>query len=61
MTVKNKYINRSHISEKKFREILKSFVKDFTVTETTTLHILFVLHVLFAEADVFIVSLFLFF
>jgi len=37
MTIKNKYIKRSHISEKKFREILKLFVKDFTVTETANL------------------------
>ena len=37
MTVRNKYINRSHISEKKFREILRLFVKDFTVSETAEL------------------------
>ena len=37
MTIKNKYINRSHISEKKFREILKLFVKDFTVCKTAEL------------------------
>src|SRR3990167_10620247 len=28
--MKNKYFNRSHISEKKFRQILKLFCKDYT-------------------------------
>lgn len=28
--MKNKYLNRSHISEKKFRQILKLFCKDYT-------------------------------
>lgn len=28
--MKNKYFNRSHISEKKFRQILKFFCKDYT-------------------------------
>jgi transposase-like protein len=37
MTVKNKYLNHSHISEKKFRQIVMCFVKDFTVTETAQL------------------------
>ena len=36
--MKNKYFNRSHISEKKFRQILKLFCKDYTafaVSDTT--------------------------
>lgn len=37
MTAKNKYLNHSHICEKKFRQILHCFVKDFTVTETASL------------------------
>lgn len=28
--MKNKYFNRSHISEKKFRQILRLFCKDYT-------------------------------
>ena len=31
--MKNKYINRAHISEIKFREILKFFAADFTVSQ----------------------------
>ena len=33
MTIKNKYYNRSHISERKFREILKYFCADLTSTQ----------------------------
>ena len=35
--MKNKYINHSHISEKKFREVLKHFSKDFTAEQTAGL------------------------
>ena len=31
--MKNKYLKRSHISERKFRELLKFFAEDFTVTQ----------------------------
>ena len=31
MKAKNKYVNRSHISEKKFREIIKYFSLDLNV------------------------------
>ena len=31
--MKNKYLKRAHISERKFRELLKFFVEDFTVTQ----------------------------
>lgn len=37
MKAKNKYLKRSHISEAKFRETLKYFCKDFTVSETAEL------------------------
>ena len=32
---KNKYLNRSHISEGKFRKVLKCFCDDFTAVQTT--------------------------
>ena len=32
--MKNKYLNRAHISERKFREILKYFAEDETATKT---------------------------
>ena len=32
---KNKYLKRAHISEKKFREILKEFCRDTSATETS--------------------------
>ncbi len=35
--MKNRYINHSHISEKKFREILRYFSKDFTAEQTADL------------------------
>ncbi|SMN00392.1 Mobile element protein [uncultured Candidatus Thioglobus sp.] len=35
MTMKNKYYNRSRISEKKFREVLKCFCLDLTATQIT--------------------------
>ena len=35
--MKNKYINRSHISEAKFRQILKCFALDLTATDTAEL------------------------
>ena len=31
--MKNKYLKRAHISERKFREFLKFFVEDFTVIQ----------------------------
>ena len=34
MTTKNKYFNKSHITESKFRQILKEFCRDSTATET---------------------------
>jgi transposase len=37
MTMKNKYYNRSRISEAKFREIIKYFVLDLNATQITTL------------------------
>ena len=33
--MKNKYLKRAHISEIKFRELLKFFTEDFTVTQIT--------------------------
>ena len=33
--MKNKYVNRSHISERKFRKILRYFVEDETATKTS--------------------------
>ena len=35
--MKNKYLTRSHISEKKFREVLRYFAKDFTADQVTDL------------------------
>lgn len=35
--MKNRYLTHSHISEKKFREILKYFAKDFTADQTADL------------------------
>lgn len=35
--MKNKYLNHSHISEKKFREVLRYFSKDFTADQTADL------------------------
>lgn len=35
--MKNRYINHSHISEKKFREVLRYFSKDFTADQTADL------------------------
>ena len=35
--MQNKYVNRAHISEKKFREVLKFFAADFTVTQISNL------------------------
>jgi transposase len=37
MTIKNKYYNRSRISEAKFREIIKYFALDLNATQITTL------------------------
>jgi len=37
MTIKNKYYNRSRISEKKFREIVKYFSLDLNATQITNL------------------------
>ena len=34
---KNRYLNRSHISERKFREILRCFGLDITATKTAEL------------------------
>ena len=31
--MKNKYLKRAHINERKFRELLKFFGEDFTVTQ----------------------------
>ena len=36
MTLKNRYLYRSHISEKKFREILRCFCEDLDATKTGT-------------------------
>lgn len=36
MTLKNKYLHRSHISEKKFREIVRYFSEDLDATKTAT-------------------------
>jgi len=33
--MKNKYLNRAHISERKFREILKYFAEDETASKTS--------------------------
>lgn len=35
--MKNKYLIHSHISEKKFREVLRYFSKDFTADQTSDL------------------------
>ena len=35
--MKNKYINRAHITEKKFREILKFFAADFSMSQISDL------------------------
>jgi len=35
--MRNKYLNHSHISEKKFREVLRYFAKDFTADQTADL------------------------
>lgn len=35
--MKNRYINHSHISEKKFREVLRYFSKDFAADQTADL------------------------
>ena len=35
--MENRYINRTHISERKFREILKYFSEDFTATQASKL------------------------
>ncbi len=35
--MKNRYINHSHISEKKFREVLRYFSRDFTADQTAGL------------------------
>lgn len=35
--MKNRYINHSHISEKKFREILRYFSRDITADQTASL------------------------
>lgn len=35
--MKNKYINRAHITERKFREVLKFFAEDFSVTQISHL------------------------
>ena len=35
--MKNKYINRAHISEKKFREVLRFFAADFSVSQISDL------------------------
>lgn len=35
--MKNKYIFRAHISERKFREILKFFAEDFSITQISHL------------------------
>jgi transposase len=37
MTLKNKYLYRSHISEKKFRQILRLFCEDFDATKISFL------------------------
>jgi len=35
MTIRNKYLNKAHISERKFREILKYFAEDETATKAS--------------------------
>ena len=35
--MKNKYLKRAHISERKFREVLKYFTADLTVSEIAKL------------------------
>ena len=35
--MKNKYINRAHFTEKKFREVLKFFAADFSVSQISDL------------------------
>ena len=35
--MKNKYLKRAHINEIKFRELLKFFAEDFTVTQIAKL------------------------
>jgi len=35
--MKNRYINHSHISEKKFRAVLRYFAKDFTADQVSDL------------------------
>ena len=35
--MKNKYINRAHITEKKFREVLKFFAADFSISQISDL------------------------
>ena len=35
--MRNRYINHSHISEKKFREVLRYFSKDFTADQVSDL------------------------
>lgn len=35
--MRNRYLNHSHISEKKFREVLRYFAKDFTADQTAGL------------------------
>ena len=37
MAMKNKYIKRTKITERKFREVLKYFAEDFTVTQMSNL------------------------
>jgi len=37
MTVKNKYVKSSHISERKFREIIKYFSEDLNATQIANL------------------------
>ncbi len=36
-SIKNRYIKKSHISEKKFREILRAFCSDITAQNTSQL------------------------
>ena len=35
MVAKNRYYRRSRIAEKKFRQLIRCFVMDFTATDTT--------------------------
>ena len=37
MVVKNKYVKRSHISEQKFRQIVKLFAEDLNATQISNL------------------------